>query len=76
MAKDISIEIGFSGGSSTGASVPEEQIEAFTKALTAGQRDQWYTVASSDGGEFLVDLSSVVFVRVAARGRSIGFSHA
>ena len=76
MAKDVSIEIGFSGGGSTAISVPDDILEAFTKALTAGQRDQWYTVASSDGGEFLVDLSNIVFVRVGARSRSIGFSHA
>jgi hypothetical protein len=75
MAKDISIEIGFTGGASTGASVPEDQLEAFTKALTAGQKEQWYTVTSSDGGEFLVDLSSVIFLRIGARGRSIGFAH-
>ena len=76
MAKDISIEIGFNGGGSTGIAVPEDSLEAFTKALTAGQSDRWFTVVSSDGGEFLVDLSNIVFVRVGARGRSIGFAHA
>ena len=76
MAKDISIEIGFQGGGSTAVAVPEDKLETFTTALTAGQRDQWFTISSSDGGEFLVDLSNVVFVRVGARGRSIGFAHA
>ena len=76
MAKDISLEIGFVGGGSTGVSVPEDKLEAFTRALTEGQADRWFTVSGSDGGEFLVDLSNVVFVRVGARGRSIGFSHA
>ncbi|MCB0879734.1 MAG: hypothetical protein KDC46_12250 [Thermoleophilia bacterium] len=76
MAKDISVEIGFSGGVSTSASIPEDQYEAFTKALTDGQKDQWFTVKAGDGGEFLVDLSSVVFIRSGARNRSIGFSHA
>lgn len=76
MAKDISVEIGFTGGGSTGASVPEDQLEPFTQALRDGQSDRWFTVTAGDGGEFLVDLSSVVFVRVGARGRSIGFGQA
>lgn len=76
MAKDISIEIGFTGGGSTAISVPDDKLELFTTALTAGQREQWFTVTSSDGGEFIVDLSNVVFVRVGARSRSIGFAHA
>jgi hypothetical protein len=76
MAKDISIEIGFAGGGSTAVGLPEDQLEPFTKALTTEQRDRWYTVTSNDGGEFLVDLSNVVFVRTGARNRSIGFSHA
>lgn len=76
MAKDIRVEIGFSGGGSTGAAIPEEQLEAFTKALTEGQKDQWFTVSASDGGEFHVDLSSVIFIRVGTRNRSIGFAEA
>ena len=76
MAKDVSIEIGFTGGGSTAVAVPEEQLEAFTKAVTEGQRDQWFNVTSADGGEFFVDLSTVIFVRVGSRNRSLGFSHA
>lgn len=76
MAKDISIEIGFVGGGSTGVSMPEDKLEDFTKAVQTEQRDRWYTVISSDGAEFIVDLSNVVFVRVGARNRSIGFAHA
>lgn len=76
MAKDISVEIGFAGGGSTAITLPEDQLESFTTALRQGQSDRWYAVASSDGGEFLVDLSNVVFARVGARSRSIGFSHA
>ncbi len=75
MAKDISIEIGFVGGGSTAVALPEDQLEGFTKALTTEHRDRWYKVTSSDGGEFLVDLSNIVFARVGARGRSIGFAH-
>lgn len=75
MAKDISIEIGFVGGGSTGVAVPEDKLEEFTKALRTEHRERWFTVISSDGGEFLVDLSNIVFVRVGARNRSIGFAH-
>lgn len=75
MAKDISVEIGFIGGGSTGISVPEDKLEDFTKALRTEHRDRWYSIISSDGAEFLVDLANVVFVRVGARNRSIGFAH-
>lgn len=75
MAKDISLEIGFGGGGSTAVSVPEDRLESLTRALREGQSDRWFVVNSSDGGEFIVDLSSVVFVRVGSRSRSIGFSH-
>lgn len=76
MAKDISVEIGFSGGGSTAVGIPEDRLEEFTRALNVGQSDRWYTITSNDGGEFIVDLSNIVFVRVGARNRSIGFSHA
>jgi len=73
MAKDISMEIGFAGGGSTAVAVPDDRVDAFTTALRDGQSDQWFTVISSDGGEFLVDLSKVQFVRVAKSSRGIGF---
>ena len=75
MAKDISVEVGFNGGGSTAVSVPEDRLEEFTRALTTEGRERWFTLTSGDGGEFLVDLSTVVFVRAGARNRSIGFSH-
>lgn len=76
MAKDISVEIGFAGGGSTGVAMPEDKLEDFTRALTTEHRDRWYSVTGSDGGEFLLDLSNVVFARIGTRGRAIGFSHA
>ncbi|MCW2927085.1 MAG: hypothetical protein JWM86_1053 [Thermoleophilia bacterium] len=76
MAKDISIEIGFSGGGSTAVGIPEDALEQLTTALTKEQTERWFTVSSSDGGEFLVDLSSVIFVRVGSRNRTLGFASA
>ncbi|MCW2922949.1 MAG: hypothetical protein JWM98_353 [Thermoleophilia bacterium] len=76
MAKDISVEIGFSGGGSTAVGVPEDRLEDFTRALGEGQNERWYTITSNDGAEFMVDLSNVIFVRVGTRNRSIGFSNA
>ncbi len=75
MAKDISIEIGFAGGGSTAIAIPEDKLEDFTTALTTEHSNRWYAVTSSDGGEFLVDLSNIVFARVGARNRTIGFAH-
>ena len=76
MAKDISIEIGFAGGGSTAVGVPEDEVGTFITALKDGQRDQWFSVTSTDGAEFLVDLSKVQFVRVAKSSRGIGFGNA
>lgn len=75
MAKDISVEIGFEGGGNTAVSMPEDTVEAFTKALTTGG-DPWHTITSADGSTFIVDTTKVVFVRVASTSRSIGFAHA
>lgn len=75
MAKDVSIEIGFTGGASTAVAVPDDMLEQLTGAVTGGGGG-WMTVTSSDGGEFLVDTASVVFLRVGSRNRSIGFAQA
>ncbi|MCW2971770.1 MAG: hypothetical protein JWN72_43 [Thermoleophilia bacterium] len=71
MAKDISVELGLEGGASTAVSVPEDQLTSFREALRG---DGWTTVTNTDGAEFSVDASKVVFVRVAAQSRGIGFS--
>lgn len=74
MAKDVRVEIGFVGGGNTAIGVPEDALESFRSALK-GADEQWFSATSSDGAEFLVDLSKVVFVRVAATNRSIGFAN-
>ena len=71
MAKDISVELGLEGGGSTAVSVPEDQLSGFRDSLKG---DDWATVTNADGAEFSVDASKVVFVRVAAQSRGIGFS--
>lgn len=76
MAKDVPVEIGFTGGGNTAVNVPEDQVEALTTSIKEGARDPWYSVRGSDGSEFILDLSKVVFVRVAATNRTIGFAHA
>jgi hypothetical protein len=72
MAKDVSVEIGLTGGGSTAVAIPEEQIQAFKDALK-DSREPWYTITSADGAEFHVDITKVVFVRIAAVSRGIGF---
>lgn len=76
MAKDVRVEIGFVGGGNTAIGVPEGDLENFRSALLTGASEPWFSTTSTDGAEFLVDLSKVVFVRVAATNRTIGFSHA
>ncbi|MCW2956774.1 MAG: hypothetical protein JWO69_1643 [Thermoleophilia bacterium] len=75
MAKDIRVDLGFVGGGGTALEIPEAQIEGFRSALKDTD-NPWFTVTSSDGAETYVDLSKIVYVRVASTSRSIGFSHA
>lgn len=71
MAKDISVELGLEGGGSIAISVPDDQLSDFREALKG---DGWTSVANTDGAEFSVDVSKVVYVRIAAQPRGIGFS--
>jgi hypothetical protein len=71
MAKDISVELGLVGGGSTAVSVPEDQLSDFRDALKG---DGWTTITNTDGAEFSIDVSKVVYVRIAAQPRGIGFS--
>ena len=75
MAKDVSIQLGFTGGGNAAVAVPEDKLEDFLKALKTEHRERWYTVEATDGGECLIDLSNVVFARVGSRSRTIGFAH-
>lgn len=72
MAKDVSVEIGLSGGGSTAVSIPEDQVQAFKDALK-DSKEPWYTITNTDGAEFYVDITKIVFVRIAAVSRGIGF---
>lgn len=77
MAKDTRVEIGFVGGGNTSFEVPEDQLQGFMSNLRDAQSaNSWFTVTSGDGSQFIMDLSKVVFVRVAATSRTIGFAHA
>jgi hypothetical protein len=71
MAKDISVELGLVGGGSTAVSVPDEQLQGFREALKG---EGWTTITNTDGAEFSIDVTKVVYVRVAAQSRGIGFS--
>ncbi len=71
MAKDISLEIGFTGGGSTAVANAGGQARIVLQALTQASVSSGTRSRAADGGEFLVDLSNVVFVRwVHAIGRS------
>lgn len=74
MAKDISTEIGFEGGTNAVVGVPEDSVDTFLNALKQG-KGEWYEVASSDGATLLVDTSKVVFVRLASTSKTIGFAN-
>jgi hypothetical protein len=65
------VEIGFSGGQVVAARLEPKQLDDVRKAL--GKSEGWLSLESEDG-ELSIDVSEVVFVRLAASEHRIGFS--
>jgi len=79
MAEEMKrIEVGFRGGQVMSARLEFNQLAELRKALASADRPasepgRWYELESEDGAISL-DLSQVVFVRVAGAPHTIGFS--
>jgi hypothetical protein len=65
------VEIGFGGGQVVATRLELKQISDFRKAVEKG--NGWHDLHTEDG-DLAIDLSQVVFVRVAAPEHRIGFS--
>ncbi len=72
-AKPERVEIGFDGGQVVAIRLEPEQLADLRKSVEKGQG--WQELRADDG-EVVIDLSKVVFVRVAAAEHRIGFSGA
>lgn len=76
MARDIRIELGFSGGGSASANAPEDAVEALTRAAgnTGDGGSGWHVLTSSDGASVHFNLDSLEWIRVDTSTRSVGFA--
>lgn len=71
MAENVRVEIGFSGGGSTAATLAEKELKRLHKAL--GDEEQTTVELETDGGTLLLRTDQVAFLRVHARESRIGF---
>ena len=67
------VSIGFGGGQVAAVRLGEDELERLRKGLDGG--DGWLDLTSDDG-DFSLDLSEVVFVKVEGSAASIGFTGA
>jgi hypothetical protein len=70
-SKPERVEIGFNGGQVVATRLGPKPLADLRKAVGKGQG--WHDLATEDGAVAL-DLSQVVFIRVAAAEHRIGFS--
>lgn len=71
MAELTKVEIGLGIGQVVTARLDEEGLKALRRALEEG--DGWHEMATEDE-TLVINLSTVVFLRVADRSHSIGFA--
>jgi hypothetical protein len=71
MAEANRVEIGLGIGQVVSARLDEKALGALRKALEAG--DGWHEVATDDGA-LLINLATVVFLRMPDPQQSIGFA--
>jgi hypothetical protein len=70
------VEIGFGGGQVMTTRLEAKRFQELRDALTSADGkggSQWYEVESEDG-TISLDLSQIVFIRVAGAPHTIGFS--
>jgi hypothetical protein len=71
MAETQRVEVGFAGGQVVSVRLEESHLGELRKALEEGEG--WRDLETQDG-PLTLDLSKVVFVRIAGSGQAIGFS--
>jgi hypothetical protein len=71
MAESVRVEIGFSGGATTAASLDEKQLKRLRTAIDDAEVGT--VELESESGSLLVRTEHVAFVRVHARESRVGF---
>jgi hypothetical protein len=67
------VDIGFAVGQAVSVRLREEAYKALRAALASDRSERWHELDSEDA-HILVDLSSVVFVRLDTQEKRAGFS--
>lgn len=65
-----SVEIGFDGGGVIPARLSSDQVSSLRKALETGESPHEIETAE---GSLLIDLGKVIFIRISADAKTIGF---
>lgn len=73
MADEVKIELGFAGGNGLTVATDSAQWDQLQASLSDGSAGGWSQLTSKDGATVALNLDKVVWVRVAAPTRSIGF---
>ena len=71
MAERIRVEIGFGVGQVLSVKLTRSELDELRKAVEAGSG--WYDLDAQEGS-IALNVATVVFLRVADAGHSIGFS--
>jgi hypothetical protein len=71
MADTQRVEIGFAGGQVVSVRLAEQPLADLRKQVE--RTEDWYDLETDDGS-VAIDLSKVVFVRIAGAPHTIGFS--
>jgi hypothetical protein len=74
MAEATKVEVGLGIGQVVSARLDEAALQDLRRALEAGE-EGWHELAGEDG-TIVINLKTVVFLRVADRSHSIGFAGA
>ena len=73
MAETMKVEIGLGIGQVVSARVDEKSLEALRKAVESGEG--WHEVVTDDGS-LVINVKTVVFLRIPDQHQSIGFGQA
>ena len=71
MASGARVEIGLGIGQVVSARLADDDLKALRKAVESG--DGWHEV-DTDEGKLVINLKTVVFIRIPDQQQSIGFS--
>lgn len=69
-SEQTKVEIGFDGGQVIPSRLNKKQVKALREAIGSG--DSPHEIETEEG-TLLIDLSKVIFVRISAEAKTVGF---